>query len=202
MVYRKTNKVLKKQQLRKKEILSAARELLAETDINGASVKSIAQRAGIATGTFYLYFKDKDALINTMMQEIYQELLELLKKERAPYTNIFDKLEVTMKACIDLFIEKKHLASLLLALTPQNNAVFNTRFSDIINDLIRLTKFDLDRLLEQQLIPQQDTQVSATAFVGSFRDVVLYWLSSDEPIDAELTYRTLIDFNLRGIGKR
>ena len=202
MVYRKTNKVLKKQQLRKREILSAARELLAETDINGASVKSIAQRAGIATGTFYLYFKNKDALIDTMMKEIYQELLELLKKERASYTNVFDKLEVTMKACIDLFIEKKHLASLLLALTPQNNAVFNTRFSDIINDLIRLTKFDLDRLLEQQLIPQQDTQVSATAFVGAFREVVLYWLSSDEPIDVELTYRTLIDFNLRGIGKR
>ncbi|MDD2554066.1 MAG: TetR/AcrR family transcriptional regulator [Desulfotomaculaceae bacterium] len=201
MVYRKTNKVLEKQRSRKRKILSVARELLAETDMSGASVKSIAQKAGIATGTFYLYFKDKDALIDTMMEEIYQELLELLKKERAPYTNVFDKLEATMKACIDLFIEKKNLARLLLALTPQNNAVFNTRFSDIINDLIRLTKIDLDRLLEQQLIPQQDTQVSATAFVGAFREVVLYWLSSDEPIDAELTYRTLIDFNLRGLGK-
>ena len=201
MVYRKTNKVLEKQRSRKRKILSVARELLAETDMSGASVKSIAKKAGIATGTFYLYFKDKDALIDTMMGEIYQELLELLKKERAPYTNVFDKLEATMKACIDLFIEKKNLARLLLALTPQNNAVFNTRFSDIINDLIRLTKIDLDRLLEQQLIPQQDTQVSATAFVGAFREVVLYWLSNDEPIDAELTYRTLIDFNLRGLGK-
>ena len=201
MVYRKTNKVLEKQRSRKRKILSVARELLAETDMSGASVKSIAKKAGIATGTFYLYFKDKDALIDTMMGEIYQELLELLKKERAPYTNVFDKLEATMKACIDLFIEKKNLARLLLALTPQNDAVFNTRFSDIINDLIRLTKIDLDRLLEQQLIPQQDTQVSATAFVGAFREVVLYWLSSDEPVDAELTYRTLIDFNLRGLGK-
>lgn len=201
MVYRKTNKVLEKQQSRKRKILSVARELLAETDMSGASVKSIAKKAGIATGTFYLYFKDKDALIEMMLKENYQELLDLIKKERAPYTSGFDKLEATMKACIDMFMRKKHLARLLLDLTPQNNAIFNTRFSDIINDLVRLTKIDLDELLDQQLIPQQDTGVSATAFVGAFRDVILYWLNSDKPMDAELAYRTLIDFNLRGLGK-
>ena len=64
-----------------------------------------------------------------------------------------------------------------------------------------MTKIDLDELLEQQLIPEQDTQVSATAFVGAFREVILYWIDSDEPVNAELAYRTIIDFNLRGLGK-
>lgn len=43
------------------------------------SIKSIAQKAGIATGTFYLYFADKETLIDTVVQEIYQELLEHIK---------------------------------------------------------------------------------------------------------------------------
>jgi len=201
MVYHKTDKVLEKQQSRKRKILNAARELLAEKEMGSASIKAIAKKAGIATGTFYLYFKDKDALIDNMLKEIYLELLDLIKKERAPYSNGFDKLEATMRACIGMFMSKKHLARLLLDLTPQNNTVFNTKFSDIINDLIRLTKIDLDELLEQQLIPEQDTKVSATAFVGAFREVILLWINSDEPIDADLAYQTLINFNLRGLGK-
>ena len=96
MVYKKTKKALEKQQSRKRRILSAAWELL-ETNMSGASVKSIAKKAGIATGTFYLYFKDKDALIETMLKGIYQELLDQIKKERAPYTDGFDKLEATMR---------------------------------------------------------------------------------------------------------
>jgi len=169
--------------------------------MGNASIKAIAKRAGIATGTFYLYFKDKEALIDVMLKEIYKELLDVIKKERAPFTNGFDKLEATMKACIDTFMGKKHLAKILLDLSPQNNTVFNTKFSDIINDLIRFTKIDLDELLEQQLIPEQDTQVSATAFVGAFREVILFWINSDEPLDIDLAYKTLINFNMRGLGK-
>ena len=200
MVYQKTKRALEKQKSRKKRILSAARELLA-TSTGGASVKSIAQKAGIATGTFYLYFRDKDALIETIFKEIYQELLDQIKTARAPYTNGFDKLEATMKVCVNMFLDKKHLARILLDLTPPNSLVFNTRYADIVNDLIRLTKIDLDELLEQRLIPEQDTRVSATAFVGAFREVILYWINSDEPVDAELACRTIIDFNLRGLGK-
>ncbi len=201
MVYHKTEKIIEKQQSRKRKILNAAREILAEKDMGNASIKAIAKRAGIATGTFYLYFKDKEALIDVMLKEIYKELLDVIKKERAPFTNGFDKLEATMKACIDTFMGKKHLAKILLDLSPQNNTVFNTKFSDIINDLIRFTKIDLDELMEQQLIPEQDTQVSATAFVGAFREVILFWINSDEPLDIDLAYKTLINFNMRGLGK-
>ncbi len=201
MVYRKTEKILKRQQSRKRKILNAAREILAEKETGSASIKAIAKRAGIATGTFYLYYKDKDALIDAMLKEIYKELLDIIKKERAPYTNGFDKLEATMKACIDMFMGKKHLAKILLDLAPQNNTVFNTKFSDIINDLIRLTKIDLDELMEQHLIPKQDTLVSATAFVGAFREVILFWINNDEPLDADLAHKTLVNFNMRGLGK-
>ncbi len=201
MVYHKTEKIIEKQQSRKRKILNAAREILAEKEMGSTSIKAIAKRAGIATGTFYLYFKDKDALIDVLLKEIYKELLDIIKKERAPFTNGFDKLEATMKACIDTFMGKKHLAKILLDLSPQNNTVFNTKFSDIINDLISFTKIDLDELMEQQLIPEQDTLVSATAFVGAFREVILYWINSDEPLDIDLAYKTLINFNMRGLGK-
>jgi TetR/AcrR family fatty acid metabolism transcriptional regulator len=201
MVYKKTEKIKKKQQLRCQKIIKSAREILAEKEMGKVSIKSIAQKAGIATGTFYLYFADKETLINTVIQEIYNELLDRIKKERAQYTNGFDKLEATMKVCIQLFLKEKHLAKTLLVDFPLKNTTLNSKFTYIENDLIRLTKIDLDELIEQQLIPYQDTQVSASAFVGAFREVILSWITNGEPLDTELAQKTLIDYNMRGLGR-
>ena len=202
MVYHKTDKVIEKQQSRKKRILNAAKALLADKEIGGASVKAIARKAGIATGTFYLYFKDKDTLLDMLVNELYKELLEVIKNERAGYDNGFDKLEATMRACIKTFMNKKHLARIMLDISPQNNSVFNTKFSAIVEELVNFTKTDLDELLKENLIPEQDTKVSATAFVGAFREVILSWIYNLEPIDQDLAYRTLIDYNMRGLGKK
>lgn len=201
MVYNKTEKILEKQQLRRKKIIKAAKEILSEKEMGNVSIKSIAKRAGIATGTFYLYFADKETLVDMVIQEIYTELLDAIKQERAQYTNGFDKLQASMEVCIHLFMKERHLAKILLEHFPQINATFNTKYADIENDLIRLTKLDLDELKEQKLIPEQDTQVSATAFVGTFREVILTWISKGQPSDMDLAYKTLIEFNMRGLGR-
>lgn len=202
MVYTKTEKTVEKQEIRRKKIIKAAREILSEKSMGDASIKGIAKRAGIATGTFYLYFMDKEALIDTVVKEIYQELLDKIKKARVPYTDGFDKLQATMEVCINTFMKEKHLAKILLEHFPQLNTALNMKYLDIESDLIRLVKIDLDELKEQQLIPEQDTQVSATAFVGAFREVILSWIVKDDPLDMVLANRTLIDYNMRGLGKQ
>lgn len=203
MAYNKTEKVLQKQALRRKRIIKAAKEiLLEEEEIGKVSVRSIAKKAGIATGTFYLYFADKESLVDMIVKEMYDELLEKIKVARSSYTNNLDKLQASMEVCIRLFLKEKYLAKILLEEFPQLNAALNTKYADIEADLIRLTKIDLDELIAEGSIPQQDTQVTATAFVGTFRQVILSWISQGEPEDLELAYQTLMDYNMRGIGRK
>ncbi|MGI1660206.1 MAG: TetR/AcrR family transcriptional regulator [Desulfitobacterium sp.] len=202
MVYNKTDRVIEKQELRRKRIIKATKEILSEEEeIGKVSIKSIAKRAGIATGTFYLYFADKESLVDMIVKEIYDELLAKIKKERGQYTNPFDKLQASMEVSIRLFLKEKYLAKILLEKFPQLQTALNTKYADIEEDLIRLTKIDLDELMEDRLIPKQDTQVTATAFVGTFREVILSWISKGEPEDIDLAYRTLINYNMRGIGR-
>lgn len=47
-------------------IQSATLKLLAEKGFHGFSIKQVATEAGVAAGTIYLYFKDKDALISDL----------------------------------------------------------------------------------------------------------------------------------------
>jgi TetR/AcrR family transcriptional repressor of multidrug resistance operon len=53
-------------------ILCSTLELLATCGFHGFSMKQLAERAGVAAGTLYLYFRDREELIRQLHQEIIQ----------------------------------------------------------------------------------------------------------------------------------
>lgn len=201
MAYRQTNKVKEKLDLKKREILKAAREVFAENSYQGTSIKSVARKAKVATGTLYLYFTNKESLINMIVDEMFSELLKSIKEERAIYTDGFDKLQASMEACIRLFTKEKNMAKILLIQVPGVNNAFNSRLIEIENELIKLTKEDLDELKALGRLSGDDTLVSAMAFVGSFRQVIINWLREGKPENLEEAFATLMRYNLRGLGK-
>lgn len=202
MEVKNTNRIKEKSLLKKREILRAAREVLAENSYHGTSIKAIAKKAKIATGTFYLYFTNKDSLINLIIEEVFQELLDCIKEERAKFTDSFDKLQASMEACIKLFIKEKNMAKILLIQVPGANNAFNDKLTEIEQELVKLTKQDLDELYKQGRIPDEDTFVTALAFVGSFRQVIINWLREGEPQNLEQACATLMKYSLRGMGKQ
>jgi AcrR family transcriptional regulator len=53
---------------KRKRLLEAALELFETRGFDGVAVPEIAHQAGVATGTIYRYFKDKEALVNALYQ--------------------------------------------------------------------------------------------------------------------------------------
>lgn len=76
----KTNFIQKKKQLKEKELFSAAYDLFIKNSIEKTSIDDIAKNAGVAKGTFYLYFNDKYDILN---QLILQKSNEIIKKALA-----------------------------------------------------------------------------------------------------------------------
>lgn len=50
------------------QILDAAEELIAARGLHGAAIAQIAKRAGVAVGTLYNYFADRDAMIRALFE--------------------------------------------------------------------------------------------------------------------------------------
>lgn len=76
----KTNFIQKKKQLKEKELFSAAYDLFIKNSIEKTSIDDIAKKAGVAKGTFYLYFNDKYDILN---QLILKKSNEIIKKALA-----------------------------------------------------------------------------------------------------------------------
>ena len=65
----------------RRRLIEAGTALFAESGLHGATSAQIARRAGVATGTFYLHFADKEALFREIAFAALAELGE--RQERA-----------------------------------------------------------------------------------------------------------------------
>src|SRR5262245_37244607 len=68
---------------RPQQIIDAARAVFDERGLSGARLEDIAQRAGVAKGTIYLYFPDKEALFREVIRQTLVARLEALGQEVA-----------------------------------------------------------------------------------------------------------------------
>ena len=65
------------------EILRAAEEIFAEQGLHEAKMGDIAQRAGVAVGTLYNHFEDREALLAELLEARRQELLAAIDERLA-----------------------------------------------------------------------------------------------------------------------
>ncbi|NFE75473.1 TetR/AcrR family transcriptional regulator [Clostridium botulinum] len=72
----KIDKVSAKKQLKEKQLFDSAYELFLTQGIEKTSISDIVNKAGIAKGTFYLYFNDKHDLLNKLILKKSNKLLK------------------------------------------------------------------------------------------------------------------------------
>lgn len=69
-------KLKQQKQEKKQSLLTAARELFIENGVAKTSIDQIASRAQVAKGTFYLYFRDKEDLLQALIYRISCHVLD------------------------------------------------------------------------------------------------------------------------------
>lgn len=70
------SKIVKNKEEKRERLLASATALFAEKNFNNTSISDIVNKAKVAKGTFYLYFKDKYDIRNQIVQEISTDLFD------------------------------------------------------------------------------------------------------------------------------
>ncbi|MEV2340202.1 TetR family transcriptional regulator [Paenibacillus larvae] len=78
------------------KILQAAIEVISEKKFDKTSVSDIVKKAGIAQGTFYLYFSSKNALIPAIADNLLTITFEGIKEKIQGKDSFWDVLEVVI----------------------------------------------------------------------------------------------------------
>lgn len=70
------SKIEKNKEEKRERLLASATALFAKKNFNNTSISDIVNKAKVAKGTFYLYFKDKYDIRNQIVQEISTDLFD------------------------------------------------------------------------------------------------------------------------------
>jgi AcrR family transcriptional regulator len=85
------------------KLLGAARELLTEHGPDQVSVEAIASRAGVAKGTFYLYFSSRDQLLDAVRERWIDEVLS--EADGQPGLSGPEEWPARLRALVELMVE-------------------------------------------------------------------------------------------------
>ncbi|WP_438447342.1 TetR/AcrR family transcriptional regulator [Gorillibacterium sp. sgz5001074] len=92
---------------KREQILWAAIKLFAEKGFHSTSIQEIADAAGVAKGSTYLYFKSKDAILLSVFTDYYGKMFDDIMNAPVPDLSPRDRLKAQIRMQLEKFIEFK-----------------------------------------------------------------------------------------------
>jgi len=89
------------------QILKAAAEVFFEKGYEAATLQDIADRVGILKGSIYYYIKTKGDLLDSLLTEVHNEGLAMIRERAATEGTMFDKLGTMIRGHIDYICQNQ-----------------------------------------------------------------------------------------------
>ncbi|TCK93335.1 TetR family transcriptional regulator [Natranaerovirga hydrolytica] len=155
----------------KRKIIKAAEILLMDKDIHKVSISEITKKAGVAKGTFYLYFECKEELAWSIISNnvlIISKDLEILNDAPATKETIDKLIHKSVKFSMKnkTVIKLVHHTQFLKFINYEDkNNVFEEQFISIIKNW-------LDKGVENEVLDIKDTRFYATFIFLSVHEIL------------------------------
>jgi AcrR family transcriptional regulator len=179
-----------------KAILAAAEEVFAEDGLHAARMERIASRAGVAVGTLYNHFGDKEALLAALSTSRRQGLFARLDTALAaadgrPFTE-------QLRAFLDAFVEHARThGRFLSALVQVGEGPARARGpATLLDELLVRAERLVERGVATGELRREDGNLFAAGLIGMARTAVVFALEGRGSFDAIAP--SVVDLFLRG----
>ena len=162
-------------------ILQAAGEVFAEMGYGAATVRDVVRRTGLAAGTFYNYFPDKEAVFRALLEDSAERVRARTREGRAGAASLEDFVRGGYRGYFQAVAEDP----VTFELTRRNAGTIRTLFGTPgIGAGVDELRADLAAAIEAGLMPKVDVEYTAAAMVGVGFEVGVRMVAR-EPIDPE-----------------
>ena len=182
-------------------ILDAAVEVIAERGYFNSPVSAIAARAGVADGTIYLYFKNKDDVLRTAIDVTYGKFHDRLEEQFLTVHDPKGQLEVIARLHLESAAVNRNMV-ILMQTEMRQSAKFIAEFSH--KHLVRYIQVvrEVVRRGQQEGCFRRDVSdgVVAHCLFGAIDELLSSAVFTGREYDAKATAAQVIDVVLHGIG--
>ncbi|MFH1977288.1 MAG: TetR/AcrR family transcriptional regulator [Pseudomonadota bacterium] len=182
-------------------ILEAAVKVFAEQGFYQSTISQIAREAGVADGTIYLYFKNKDDILVQFFTYKTKLVFDRFREEVDKADNCYDKLRNLIRRHLEEFQNDRNMAVLYQAETHQNSRLVEEQIKEMSKLYLDIVSEIVEQGQEEGRI-RKDIYVSLVKrfIIGGVDEVINTWLHSGGKYDLVSMADPLVDLFIRGIG--
>lgn len=194
------------QEARRQEILWAAAQVFAAKGFHAARMEEVAERAGVAKGTVYLYYPSKEALFLATLEAILTQWLDELERAAAGPGTAGERVCSLLEA--NFTLANRHASLICLAaqeseawcLRAQVNEAEKERMRAFVVRLARgVQKVLQEGIQAGELRPDLDVEAAVAMVLGTMHAYNIRRLHQREDLPAQELARRVADLLLAGM---
>lgn len=164
-------KLIDKKAERRAQILARARDVFARRGYHAAKIDEIVEAAGVARGTFYLYFDDKRAIFAELVDRFLARLHLSIQRIDVE-GDIAAQVKQNAKEVFTLFLQDRAMAKILLTDAPGLDAEFDRKLLAIYEEMLDFLVESLEEGQSLGIVGQGDARIFAYLTVGAIKELL------------------------------
>ena len=184
---------------KRRRILEAAVHVFARKGYFAARVSDIARKAGVADGTIYLYFRNKEDVLVRLFDQVMSEHVEEARAAVRALPSAAERLLAIAERHLTVLGENRDLAAIFQVELRQSTRFMERFTASWLHDYFEL----LDEVIEEgqrdgTLRSDVSRKLAAKVLFGALDETVTSWLLSEKRYPLRDSAAPVVDLFLRG----
>ncbi|MFC7393707.1 TetR/AcrR family transcriptional regulator [Scopulibacillus cellulosilyticus] len=163
-----------------KQIIDAAVKVIAENGFHRSQVSKIAKRAGVADGTIYIYFKNKEDILVSLFKEKMGQFVEKIEAEIKEKKDAKEKLLTMVKVHFDQLAADYPLAIVTQLELRQSETEIRMAINNVLKKYLHVIDGILEEGKQQGVFRDAiDIRLARQMIFGTLDETVTNWVMND-----------------------
>lgn len=156
---------------RRQQILNEARDVFAKRGYHAAKVDDIVAAAGIARGTFYLYFEDKRAIFDEIVDRMLTRVgMAIARVDVA--RPLEEQIKGNIRRLVEVLLDDRATTRILLSDARGVDVAFDRKVQGFMEEVHTLMQASLEDGQARGIVRKGDARIQALFAIGALRELL------------------------------
>lgn len=182
----------------KRKIFETSMKLFAEKGYDATSVEEITATVGVAKGTLYYHFSNKEEIFNFLIEEGMKLLYNSIDIKTAKFPNYIDKIKAIILIEIKIVVKYENLIKILLSQFCGSEAR-NEMCKEYILEYVNKIETIVKEGMKVGQIKNGNPNIIASEIYGLICSTLVYKTRNNGEIDIMKLYKEFEDTIIQGL---
>ncbi|WP_028783395.1 TetR/AcrR family transcriptional regulator [Thalassobacillus devorans] len=194
---------MKKNKPKYTQIIDAAVKVIAENGYHSSQVSKIAKQAGVADGTIYLYFKNKEDILVSLFQQKMGNFIEKIEEETNSQQTAVEKLLKLIEMHFKQLTADHHLAIVTQLELRQSNKDLRLKINEVLKRYLTVIDQIIEEGIQDEIFRNDiDARLVRQMIFGTLDEAVTNWVMKEQHYDLVDQAGAVHDLIVRGLTYR